>query len=103
MATHSPSSKENVPFHGGYVAIHHPAHSSRLASKADHDRARPSDTGFKLSLESEQPAAKKRKLTPSAPTNSQPSQSSFADVLERLKEEAGESKGTFARIRSMVF
>ena len=63
----------------------------------------PSDTSFKLSLESEQPAAKKRKLTPSAPTNSQPSQSSFADVLERLKEEAGESKGTFARIRSIVF
>ncbi|KAI0731291.1 DNA polymerase family B-domain-containing protein [Earliella scabrosa] len=66
MATVSPSSKENVPFHGG-------------------------DTSFKLNMDS-QPAAKKRKLAPSAPSNSQPSQSSFADVLQRLKDEAGDAK-----------
>ncbi|KAI0741539.1 DNA polymerase family B-domain-containing protein [Daedaleopsis nitida] len=66
MATVSPSSKENVPFHGG-------------------------DTSFKLNMDS-QPAAKRRKLTPSGPVNSQPNQSTFADVLQRLKDEAGESK-----------
>jgi hypothetical protein len=39
-----------------------------------------------------EPAAKRRKL---APAGSQPMQSSFADVLERLKEETGESVGEF--------
>ena len=57
---------------------------------------RASDTSFKLSLDQE-PAAKRRKLTPSTPANSQPNQSSFADVLQRLKEDAGETKGASCR------
>ena len=40
-----------------------------------------------------QPAAKKRKIAPIGPSNSQPNQSSFADVLQRLKDDAGESRG----------
>lgn len=42
-----------------------------------------------------QPAAKKRKLTPAAPTKFQPGQSSFDEVLRRIKEDAGEAKGQF--------
>ncbi|PIL25090.1 hypothetical protein GSI_12979 [Ganoderma sinense ZZ0214-1] len=66
MATVSPSSKENIPFHGG-------------------------DTSFKLNMDS-QPASKKRKIAPIGPSNSQPNQSSFADVLQRLKDDAGETR-----------
>ena len=88
MATVSPSSKENVPFHGG--CVHRVSYN---ASPSNHlPRVSPSDTSFKLNMDS-QPAAKKRKLAPSAPSNSQPSQSSFADVLQRLKDEAGDAKG----------
>ena len=54
--------------------------------------ALPSDTSFKLNMDS-QPAPKKRKISPTGPSNSQPSQSSFADVLQRLKDDAGESRG----------
>ncbi|KAL4246251.1 DNA polymerase [Abortiporus biennis] len=45
-------------------------------------------------VESSQPAAKRRKLGPSGPsfTSSQPQEPSFADVLQRIKEEANESK-----------
>ena len=64
----------------------------RVEPCADHRHTSTSDASFKPSLDSE-PAAKRRKLTPSTPANSQPSQSSFADVLQRLKEEAGETKG----------
>lgn len=40
-----------------------------------------------------EPATKKRKLGPSPSFSSQPVQQSFADVLERLKEESGDSVG----------
>ena len=40
-----------------------------------------------------QPASKKRKISPTGPTNSQPNRSSFADVLQRLKDDAGETRG----------
>lgn len=42
-----------------------------------------------------QPAAKRRKLAPpdGSQPSSQPAQPSFAEVLARLKEEAGEAKG----------
>jgi hypothetical protein len=43
---------------------------------------------------SEQPAAKRRKLEASA-SASQPTQSSFTDVLERLKEETDEETGMY--------
>ncbi|KAI0334514.1 hypothetical protein GY45DRAFT_1318071 [Cubamyces sp. BRFM 1775] len=66
MATVSPSSKENMPIHGG-------------------------DTSFKPDMDS-QPALKKRKISPSAAATTQPLQSSFADVLQRLKEDANEAK-----------
>lgn len=42
-----------------------------------------------------EPAAKRRKL---GPAGSQPAQSSFADVLERLKEETGDAPGTLSQI-----
>ena len=51
-----------------------------------------SDTSIKSNMDS-QPAAKKRKIAPIGPSNSQPNQSSFADVLQRLKDDAGESRG----------
>ncbi|KAH9852052.1 DNA polymerase family B-domain-containing protein [Lenzites betulinus] len=66
MATVSPSSKENVPIHGG-------------------------DTSFKPDLDS-QPVLKKRKISPTGAASTQPLQSSFADVLQRLKEEANETR-----------
>ncbi|KAH9940939.1 DNA polymerase family B-domain-containing protein [Epithele typhae] len=66
MVAGSPSSKENVPVHSG-------------------------DTSFKLSMESE-PAPKRRRLDPPSFSSSQPTQSSFADVLQRLKEDTNESK-----------
>ncbi|PCH44386.1 delta DNA polymerase [Wolfiporia cocos MD-104 SS10] len=65
MATTSPSSKENVPL-------------TRTATET-----------FKA--DSELPAAKRRRIGP-ADSLSQTNRPSFADVLERLKEEAGEAK-----------
>ncbi|KAI0955116.1 DNA-directed DNA polymerase delta [Taiwanofungus camphoratus] len=69
MATPSPSTKENVPL-------------VRAATET-----------FKVDPES-QPSPKRRKLGPSGSSfaASQLAQPSFADVLERLKEEAGEAK-----------
>ncbi|KAI8974553.1 DNA polymerase family B-domain-containing protein [Trametes punicea] len=66
MATVSPSSKENMPIHGG-------------------------DTSFKPDMDS-QPAPKKRKISPSGVASTRPLQSSFADVLQRLKEDANEAR-----------
>ncbi|KAH9946498.1 hypothetical protein B0H21DRAFT_743121 [Amylocystis lapponica] len=66
MEIPSPSAKENVPL-------------TRTATET-----------FKIDPAS-QPSAKRRKLGP-ADSSSQPSQPSFADVLERLKEDANESK-----------
>ncbi|KAI0766572.1 DNA polymerase family B-domain-containing protein [Trametes elegans] len=66
MATISPSSKENMPIHGG-------------------------DTSFKPDLDS-QPALKKRKISSSDAASTQPLQSSFVDVLQRLKEDANETR-----------
>lgn len=40
-----------------------------------------------------EPATKRRKLGPAPSFGSQPIESSFADVLQRLKEEAGEGHG----------
>lgn len=51
-----------------------------------------SDTSFKPDMDS-QPALKKRKISPSGAATTQPLQSSFADVLQRLKEDANEAKG----------
>ena len=48
-----------------------------------------------MDIDPQPPAAKKRKLASSGPANSQPTQSSFADVLQRLKDDANESKGSF--------
>ncbi|PSR90586.1 hypothetical protein PHLCEN_2v4879 [Hermanssonia centrifuga] len=63
----SPSFKENVPL------------------------SPPKKETYKPDLNS-QPAAKRRKLGPSGPASSQPTQSSFADVLARLKEDAEETQ-----------
>ncbi|TCD65917.1 DNA-directed DNA polymerase delta [Steccherinum ochraceum] len=64
-----------------------------LATKENVPLAALSQNSYKPSQDS-QPAPKRRKLaSQDAPQQSQPSQISFADVLERLKEEAGESSG----------
>ncbi|CDO75821.1 hypothetical protein BN946_scf184951.g19 [Trametes cinnabarina] len=49
------------------------------------------DTSFEPDVDS-QPALKKRRISPSGAATTQPLQSSFADVLQRLKEDANESR-----------
>ncbi|KAJ7918757.1 DNA polymerase family B-domain-containing protein [Mycena leptocephala] len=63
MPTPTPTTKENVPLH--------------------HDEK----------VHGAEPAAKKRKIGPAGSFSSQPVQSSFTDVLERLKEESAEGTG----------
>jgi DNA polymerase delta subunit 1 len=48
-----------------------------------------------------EPATKKRKIEPESSFRTQPVQSSFAGVLERLKEEAGDSIGEYIRLKGI--
>ncbi|KAJ6485901.1 DNA polymerase family B-domain-containing protein [Mycena sanguinolenta] len=63
MPALTPTKKENVPLHNDETA------------------------------RGSQPAAKRRKIEAAGPSSSQPVQPSFADVLERLKEESTEAAG----------
>lgn len=65
---------------------------TRLHYRNSHPPFTYSDTSFKPDLDS-QPVLKKRKISSTGAASTQPLQSSFADVLQRLKEEANETRG----------
>ena len=93
----SASAKENI-----HLSQYVPCHSVPRLLRRDFRRRKEK---FKPEMDTE-PASKRRKLAPQQTEpllpSSQPAQSSFADVLARLKEEAQETQG-MSRVASEQF